>query len=151
MEDLCGLLLRFRTKRIGIIVDIEKAFLQVGLHQGDRDVTRFLWVKDINGKVTDVNIQTYRFSRLPFGIISGPFLLCATVEHHLDEANTGTAKQVKDDIYVDNIIKGTNSDEEALQLYKEAKEIFQDPSVNLCYWISSSKIVNKNTGPEDQM
>ena len=40
LEDLCGLLLRFRTRRIGIIADIEKAFLQVGLRQVDRDVTR---------------------------------------------------------------------------------------------------------------
>ena len=40
LEDLCGLLQRFRTRRIGIIADIEKAFLQVGLRQVDRDVTR---------------------------------------------------------------------------------------------------------------
>ena len=48
-----------QIKRIGIIADIEKAFLQVRLHQGDRDVTRFLWLKDINGKVTDDNMQIH--------------------------------------------------------------------------------------------
>ncbi|CAM1294859.1 Uncharacterised protein r2_g406 [Pycnogonum litorale] len=31
LEDLCGLLLRFRKQRIGLVADIEKAFLQVGL------------------------------------------------------------------------------------------------------------------------
>ena len=75
LEDLYGLLLIFRTKRIGIIADIEKAFLQVGLHQGNGDVTRFLWLKDIKGKETDNNIQTYRYAKLSFGIISNPFLL----------------------------------------------------------------------------
>ena len=124
LEDVCGLPPRLKTKKIGIIADIEKTFLQVGLHQLDCDVTRFLWFKDINGKVTEDNIQIYRFPRLPFGILSSPFLLSATVELHLDETNTATAKQIKDDIYVDNLITGTSNDEEALQLYKEAKKIF---------------------------
>ena len=41
LEDLCGLLLRFRTQKIGIVSDIEKAFLQVGIQEDQRDVTRF--------------------------------------------------------------------------------------------------------------
>ena len=45
-------------------------------------------------------MQIYRIARLPFSIISSSFLLSATVEHHLDEKNTTTAKQIKDDIYV---------------------------------------------------
>ena len=151
LEDLFRLLLRFRTKRIGIIADTGKAFLRVGLDQVDRDVTRFIWLKDINGKVTDNKIQIYRFARLPFGITSTPFLLSATVEHHLDETIATTAKQIKDDIYVDNLITGTNSDEKALQLYKEAKKIFHDASMNLHDWISNSKFVNENTSPDDLM
>ena len=42
LEDLYGLLLRFRMKKIALVSGIEKAFLQVGLHEADRDVTRFL-------------------------------------------------------------------------------------------------------------
>ena len=145
------MLLRFRKKRIGIIADIEKAFLQVGLHQVDRDVIRFIWLKDIHENVTDNNTQIFRFARLPFGIISSPFLLSATVEHHLDETNTTTAKQIKDDIYVDNLITDTNNNEEALQLYKEAKKIFHDAPMDLRDWISNSEFVNENTIPVDLM
>ena len=82
LEDLCGLLLRFRMKKIGLVSDIEKAFLQVGLHEADRDVTRFLWLKDIRKPVSKDNLLVCRFKRLPFGIISGPFLLDATIKHH---------------------------------------------------------------------
>ena len=143
-RSLCGLLLIFRTKRIGTIADIEKVFLQVALHQGDRDVTRFLWLKDINGKVADNNIQIYRFTRLPFGIISSPFLLSAIVEHHLDETNTATAKQIKKVTYVSrayhNAITDINNDEEALQLYKEAKEIFKNALMNLHDWSTRTQV-----------
>ena len=56
LEDLCGLLLRFRMKKIGLVSDIEKAFLQVGLHEADRDVTRSLWLKDIQKSVSKENL-----------------------------------------------------------------------------------------------
>ena len=42
LSDLCGILLCFRTQSIAILSDIEKAFLQVGIHEADRDDTRFL-------------------------------------------------------------------------------------------------------------
>lgn len=47
LENLSGLLLRLRCKKVGIVSDIEKAFLQIGLQEPDRDVTRFLWISDL--------------------------------------------------------------------------------------------------------
>ena len=48
LQDLCGLLMRFRLGKIALLADIEKAFLEIGLQLPDRDVTRFLWLKDSN-------------------------------------------------------------------------------------------------------
>ena len=85
LENLIGLLLRLRCKKIGIVSDVEKAFLQVGLQEQDRDVTRFLWIADIN-KLRNINdnVEIYRFTRLPFGVISSPFLLASTISFHLN-------------------------------------------------------------------
>ena len=55
--NLCGVLLRFRMNKIALIADIKKAYLQLQLNPQDRDVTRFLWVKDIHKDVTVDNIQ----------------------------------------------------------------------------------------------
>ena len=62
LEDLCGLLMRFRMKKVGMVADIENAFLQVGLQSKERDVTRFIWLKDINYPPIPENLQTYRFT-----------------------------------------------------------------------------------------
>ena len=44
LEDLCGLLLRFRTHKVALTADMERAFLQVGLQPTDEEVTRLLWL-----------------------------------------------------------------------------------------------------------
>ena len=96
LQDLAGILLRFRLHRIAVTADIEKAFLQVGLRTDDRDVTHFLWLKDVITPVaSENNIQELRFARVPFGVISSPFLLAATVNHHLrtyDNSVTSTVQ-----------------------------------------------------------
>ena len=51
MQDLTGILLKFRTNIIAFTVDIKKAFRQIELNNLDRDATSFLWLKDINKSV----------------------------------------------------------------------------------------------------
>ena len=88
------------------------------------------------------NIQEYRFSRVPFGVISTPFLLGATIKHHLDSYNSDVADKIKNDIYVDYLITGVNSVSEAKALYTKAKAMFNECSMNLRAWISNNDEVN---------
>ena len=53
LPDLCGLLIRFRLHPIAVIANVEKAFLNTGLHDRDRDVTRFLWLKNPKNVITE--------------------------------------------------------------------------------------------------
>ncbi|XP_053388494.1 uncharacterized protein LOC128551621 [Mercenaria mercenaria] len=132
LNDLCGILLRFMIHQVAIVSDIEKAFLQIGLQGSQRDVTRFLRVKDIdNPAVTQNQIQEYRFCRVPFGIISGPFLLSATNEYHLDCYESTLATQLKQDIYMDNVVTGIDSIEEGRKLNETSKQMFNEANMNL--------------------
>ena len=139
LPDLCGLLLRFRLSPIAVVGDIEKAFLSVGLQTADRDVTRFLWLKDTSNTNIENNIQIYRFCRVPFGVISSPFLLSATITYHLQKSDNRFAKLLQRDIYVDNVITGVNTYEEAKLLYTEGKIVFAAASMNLREWASNSQ------------
>lgn len=38
--------MRFRLHKVGLVADIDKAFLQIGLQQSEREVTRFLLIKN---------------------------------------------------------------------------------------------------------
>lgn len=139
MPSLYGLLIRFRLSPIGVVGDIEKAFLNVGLQAKERDVTRFLWLQDSTIRNVENNLQIYRFCRIPFGIISSPFLLAATINYHLQESDSPVAKKLQGDIYVDNVITGVSTLSDAKDLYLEAKSLFAAASMNLREWASNSK------------
>ena len=134
-----------------MFADIEKAFLQLSLAKPDRDVTRFLWYKDASTpeKVRG-NLQTYRFCRVPFGIISSPFLLQATIAHHLASRDTPAARMLTDNIYVDNALLNVHSVSEGLDLYTDAKSLFSSASMNLREWTSNSPELMARLPAEDR-
>ena len=65
-----------------MVADIEKAFSMISVNPDDRDVLRFLWVEILFDN--DVKLVMLRFTRVVFGVSSSPFLLNATIWHHLE-------------------------------------------------------------------
>ena len=139
LPSLCGILLRFRLDPIAMCSDVEKAFLQLSIHPEDRDATRFLWFRDSSIPDTSHNnIETYRFCRVPFGLICSPFLLEATVWHHLCKYNSPTAALILDNVYVDNVMLGAHTIDKAIHIFHESVSMFKDASMNLREWTSNS-------------
>ena len=139
LPDMCGILLKFHIYIIVVLADIEKAFLQIGIQDYERDVTRFLWFNNPNEpEKVEGNLTVYRFCRVPFGIVCSPFLLEATLKFHLKKEGSAIANMIRDNIYVDNLCVGANSVDEACSIYKEAKEIFKRASMILREWSSNS-------------
>ncbi|VDM68592.1 unnamed protein product [Strongylus vulgaris] len=136
---------RFRIGNVAITADIEKAFLQVRLHEVDRDATRFLWLRDFRKPYGEKNVVTYRFTRVTFGLISLPFLLAATINFELETtANVkNTAELMKDNLYVVNLLMTAESKKEAVEQYRDAKKIF-DAHMNMREFLTNEIHVRKN-------
>lgn len=137
LEDMTKLLIKFRTGKVGITADVEKAFLQIGIQESDRDVTRFLWLKDIEKDASEDNIMHLRFCRVPFGIISSPFLLTATIRHHLSKKNHELVSKIADRCYVDNLVTTASSSSAAYKLYEETRTVFDEIAMNIRDWSSN--------------
>ncbi|KII75172.1 hypothetical protein RF11_07995 [Thelohanellus kitauei] len=93
------------------ISDVEKAFLQIGINDDDRDFLR---------EITD-NFKVYRFKRLPFGLICAPFLLEASILYHLKQQRDKHSSLLIRNIYLDKAVIGYNSIEEAKEGYNTLK------------------------------
>ena len=136
---ILDLLIRFRSYKVALIADMEKAFLMIAVDEKDRDVLRFIWVDDMTKEEPELCV--YPFTRVMFGVSSSPFLLNVTVKYHLERflnSNEATVKRLQS-TYVDDIISGADSDEEAFELYTQAKEIFRQGGFNLRKFLSNSR------------
>ena len=131
-QKILDILLRFRSHLIPLTADIEKAFLMVSIAEQDRDVLRFLWFDNVLlEKPATIEL---RFARVVFGVSASPFLLNATVKHHLEkylDTHSETVTAILQSIYVDDIVFGAEDEESAYKLYRESKEILRNGSFNL--------------------
>ncbi|XP_013413205.1 uncharacterized protein LOC106175645 [Lingula anatina] len=135
LNDLVGIFLRFRIHNVAITSDIEKAFLNIGLHEDDRDFTKFLWLEDPED--TESKFEVYRFTSVLFGSISSPAILNSVVRLHLDMSENGTAKALKRDVYVDNIVTGTDTSNQAIQMYEESNDLLASAGFSLQSWATN--------------
>ena len=130
---LWDILFRARMCPYLLIGDIEKAFLQIGLGEEDRDTFRFLF--NLNGKE-----EHFRFSRIPFGAKASPFMLGATLDYHYDQQPDTvkeTVSTLRENTYVDNLmVTGTKVDD--LHKFKsEATEILESGKFPVHKWESN--------------
>ena len=150
MQNLEGMLAKFRLHKVAFTADIEKAFLQIELNKEDRDATRFLWLRDVNKPANSPdNIITYRFCRVLFGAAPSPFLLNATVQYHLNKEANAIATDLQQSIYMDNVVSGTNTEAEAFQYYTSSRDMFNKASMNLRQWSSNCTSLNDQARSDD--
>ena len=110
------ILLWFREKRIALVADIEKAFLNIRVSDQDRDVLRFLWVDSLERD--DPGLVLYRFCRVVFGVNASPFLLNAALKHHISQYQTDPefVENLLNSFYVDDLVSGEKNLEKCLSL-----------------------------------
>jgi hypothetical protein len=119
-NDLCGILMRSRLKNNLVICDIAKAFLQIELDPNDRDAIRFLWVE--NPAVENSPIVVFRFKRVTFGVICSPANLALAIEMHLRKYDSGLARELERNVYVDNLMFSADNESQILELCDEVKQ-----------------------------
>ena len=133
---LWEILVRVRSFPVAITGDMVKAFLQIRVRENERDVLRFHWRSN-----PQADIQVLRFTRVLFSLVSSPFLLGGVVEVHLDywkHEALEAVEALKKSLYVDDIISGGNTVEEAKQRKSEATHILGDATFSLHKWASNA-------------
>ena len=116
-NKLWDVLIQQRAYPVVLAGDIKKAFLQIRIHESERDALRFHWQTD-----SDSEVQTFRFTRVLFGLAPSPFLLGGVLECHLDtwaEKYPEEVERLRRSFYVDDLLTG-GQDVQQTKARKEA-------------------------------
>ncbi|GBL57200.1 hypothetical protein AVEN_158502-1, partial [Araneus ventricosus] len=139
--SILDVLINFRKHKIAFSADIEKAFLQIGIKENERDFLRFLYFDKNN----DNELKCLRMTRVPFGVTCSPFILAATIKHHIKKfkGNSEVYEMLGSSVYVDDLFYGGDSLEKAHQLSTDAVNVFREAGMNLRKFQTNSKEFKK--------
>ena len=138
-QSIFDILTRLRLQRVALTGDIEKAFLMISVDERDRDSLRFLWVSDPG--VEPPELMTLRFARVVFGVSSSPFLLNATINHHMEgyrDSDPGFVDKFCSSIYVDDVVSGSTDVESAYRFYLKARLRLGEAGFKLRKFVTNS-------------
>ncbi|XP_054719215.1 uncharacterized protein LOC129228558 [Uloborus diversus] len=133
--DLFSHLIKFRTHKIAFSADIEKMFRQINMSEEHSDYQRILWRFS-----PDEPIEDYRLKTFTYGTASASFLAIRTLKQlaHDEKLNYPLASEITlNDFYVDDLLTGANSKNEASAIISEINNLMQSGGFTLRKWSSN--------------
>ncbi|XP_073963061.1 uncharacterized protein [Choristoneura fumiferana] len=134
--NIFDLLMRFRWHAVVFTGDVQQMYRQILVPEEDADYQRILWRPSPAGPVRD-----YRLLTVTYGVSSAPFQALRTMaqlaQDSADKYPAGAAVLARD-IYVDDVVTGADSVEQALSLQSELTKILSSGGFHLRKWTSNS-------------
>ena len=141
-NSLVGVLTSFRQEAVALLADVEAMFRQFKVVPADCNTSRFLWWP--NGNLT-VQPEELMMTVYLFGGVSSPscvnFALKKTVEDNCLTFSPEAVHTVKHNFYIDDCLKSVATDENAIRLSKELRELLSKGGFRLTKWLSNSRRV----------
>lgn len=141
-NTLVGVLCRFCRGPVAIMCDIERMFHQFHVKAEDQDYLHFLWWEEGN---LEARPSIYRMKVHLFGAASSPGCANFGLKHLAAEGrgrfSEDTIQFIQRNFYVDDGLASVASEEKAIQLVKEARELCATGKLRLHKFISNSKPV----------
>ena len=136
---LAEILIKFRKYKVALTGDITKMYRQILLTPDDQHYHRFFHQPD-----PDEPPQVYCMSRVTFGVTCSPFLAVKTLQQTATDFGKdypAAQMHLNQSFYVDDLLGGADSIEEAKALYKQLAAILLKGGFTLRKYRSSSQDV----------
>ncbi|XP_054272649.1 uncharacterized protein LOC128992929 [Macrosteles quadrilineatus] len=144
-QDIKGILTRFRMYPVVFVADIIKMYRQILVHPSDRVYQHIFWRFDPSEA-----IQKYELNTVTYGTTSAPFLALRVMKQLATDEGTDyphAAKAILQDMYVDDLVTGASTVDEALKLKDEVINLLHKGHFGLSKWASNSQEILNAINP----
>ena len=139
MNNLLGVLLRFREGAFGAVGDIRTMFHQVKVASEDRSVLQFLWWKD---GIPGNEIVTFRMTVHLFGGVWSPSCAMYALQKAVEDSDDPeVVEAVRNSFYVDDCLLSGTSEDGISRMISRLCRTLDDKTFYLTKWVSNSQRV----------
>lgn len=146
-HDIRDIFLRWRKHNICLVADIQRMYRQILVREDDVDYQRIVW----RSKPEDP-IQDYRLLTVTYGTSCAPYLAIKTLRQLASDESDKfpkAASVLQSDCYMDDILCGCDTVDEAIQLSGELIDLSNKGGFVLHKWNSNSVVVLESLPTEN--
>lgn len=133
LNDLFGVVLRFRENQLAFIADITKMYPKIRMPGMDQHVHRLLWRNLETHHEPDIYVKTL----LTFGDKPAPAMAQIALLKTAKEAFPAAAQVTQNNTYMDDICESVLTKEEALDLTGDIDSVLETGSFRVKGWVSN--------------
>lgn len=145
-SDLVSIILRSRTHNFVMTADLEKMYRQVRINSSQRNLLQIFWRND-----PQQPLKEYRLTTVTYGTSSAAYLATRVLKQLASDEGASypeAAKVTDRDFYVDDVMTGTPTLEEGIELQGQLINLLSKGGFNLRKWNANSDALLDNLPPE---
>ncbi|XP_048582064.1 uncharacterized protein LOC125561767 [Nematostella vectensis] len=139
MNNLIGVLMRFRKENTGVMCDVEQMFHSFHVEPSHRDFLRFLWFEENNPEkpVTEYRMNVHLFGNGPSPAIA-TYGFRRTASDGEEEYGEESKNFIRRNFYVDDGLASLPTAQQAIDLVKKAQATLATANLRLHKVVSNS-------------
>uniref|UniRef100_A0A1B6KZV2 Integrase catalytic domain-containing protein n=1 Tax=Graphocephala atropunctata TaxID=36148 RepID=A0A1B6KZV2_9HEMI len=147
-NNICDILLHFRVKPFVFSCDIRQMYRQIKVHPYDQRYQLILWRDE-----PSLPLSTYQLTTVTYGMNCSPYLAIKTLHQLAEDEGTNfpqAAEILKHHSYVDDLIVGASTEQEALELKAQLIQLLSLGGFELRKWVSNCPNLLQDLPPAHQ-
>lgn len=148
-DELIDVVLRFRKHTYVFTADISKMYRQINVHENQRNLQCIVWRQNQAEKLNHFKLNTITYGTAPASFLATRCLYELAILN--ENKHKRAADIIRSDFYMDDLMTGAESIDEAKQLRLQIVNILQSAKLELRKWNSNESEIVRDTNNVDKL